>query len=42
VLDVPSLRGRLAAGARAARERLLSWETVSGRFAAALERAAAA
>ncbi len=38
VMDDPSLRGRLAAGARAARERLPSWEDACGRFAAALER----
>jgi glycosyltransferase involved in cell wall biosynthesis len=40
VLDDPSLRARLAAGARAARERLPSWESACGRFAAALERVA--
>ena len=39
LLDDPSLRGRLAAGARAARERLPSWASACGRFAAALERA---
>ncbi len=40
LLDDPSLRGRLAAGARAARARLPSWELACGRFAAALERVA--
>ncbi len=42
LLDDPSLRGRLAAGARAARERLPSWESACIRFAAALGRVAAA
>lgn len=42
LLDDPSLRERLAAGARAVRDRLPSWASACGRFAAALERAAAA
>ena len=42
LLDDRSLRGQLAAGARAARERLPSWASACGRFAAALERVAAA
>jgi len=42
LLDDPALRARLAAGARAARERLPTWEAACGRFAAALGRAVAA
>jgi glycosyltransferase involved in cell wall biosynthesis len=38
VLGDAALRARLAAGARAARERLPSWEDASRRMAAALER----
>lgn len=42
LLDDPSRRRRLAAGARAARERLPSWDSACGAFAAALERVAGA
>jgi len=41
VLDDARLRARLAAGARAARGRLPSWDAACERFAAALERVAA-
>lgn len=42
LLDDPALRGRLAAGARAARGRLPAWETTVARFAAAVAEAATA
>ena len=37
VMDDPALRGRLAEGAREARERLSTWPEAAARFAAALE-----
>jgi glycosyltransferase involved in cell wall biosynthesis len=42
VIDEPDLRERLAAGARAARQTLPDWPTVSARFAEALDRVLAA
>jgi glycosyltransferase involved in cell wall biosynthesis len=42
LLDAPALQARLAAGARAARDRLPSWDAACSRFADALERVAAA
>jgi glycosyltransferase involved in cell wall biosynthesis len=42
VMDEPGLRERLAAGARAARQTLPDWPTVSARFAGVLERVLAA
>lgn len=42
VIDEPDLRERLAAGARAARQTLPDWPTVSARFAGALDRVLAA
>jgi glycosyltransferase involved in cell wall biosynthesis len=42
LLDDLALRSRLAAGARAARERLPGWDTAVARFAGAVEEAAAA
>ena len=42
LLDDRALRARLAVGARAARDRLPSWDAACSRFADALERVAAA
>jgi glycosyltransferase involved in cell wall biosynthesis len=42
VMDEPGLRERLAAGARAARQTLPDWPTVSAQFARVLETVLAA